>query len=92
MLATQHSIGNSLRWMRIWLVISLITANLMAVLLADTAAAAQGSQSFFQNAWNQRGVNLFINYNPSIGTDDIGISLSSVESGANTSQVSLAKR
>ena len=92
MLATQHSIGNSLRWMRLWLVIGLITANLMAVLLADTAAAAQGSQSFFPNAWNQQGVNLFINNNPSIGTDDIAIGLASVESRADTSQVSLATR
>ena len=64
MLATQHSMGNSLRWMRRGIVIILITANLMAVLLADTAAAAQGSQSLFQNAWNQQGLNLFIYYNP----------------------------
>ena len=40
MLATQYSMENSLRWMRRWIVIILITANLAAVILADAAATA----------------------------------------------------
>ena len=38
MLATQYSMENSLRWMRRWIVIILITANLATVILADAAA------------------------------------------------------
>lgn len=92
MLATQHSMGNSLRWMRRGIVIILITANLMAVFLADTAAATQNLQSFFPNAWNQHRVNLFIHYNPSIGIDEIAIGLTDVEAEATAPQLSLTTR
>jgi hypothetical protein len=39
MLATQHSMENSLRWLRRLIVIILIVANLMTVMLADAATS-----------------------------------------------------
>lgn len=91
MLATQQSMGNSLRWMRRGIVIILITANLMAVFLAETAAATQSLPSF-PNVWNQHGVNLFVHYNPSLGIDDIAIGLTGVVTEANTPPFGLTTR
>ena len=77
MLATQHSLGNSLRWMRRWIVLLLISANLMAVFLADTATAARNLQSFLPNAWGQSGVNLFSSDQPSTWMDSVGAAANS---------------
>ena len=40
MLATQHPMENSLRWLRRSIVIILLLANFMAVILADSATTA----------------------------------------------------
>jgi hypothetical protein len=92
MLATQHSMGNSLRWMRRLIVVILIITNFMAIILADAAYAAQNTQSIALNVWNQQGFNVFTHDNLSTAGDDIAISFASGETEENVPRVSIATR
>ena len=86
MLATQHTMGNSLRWTRRLIVVILIVANLMAIMLAEAASASQSSLSYFPKVGSQQGPNVSMNYSVSTAGDEFGVSLESGENGANTPQ------
>ena len=90
MLATQHSMGNSLRWMRRLIVVILIITNFMAIILADAAYAAQNTQAIDLNVWNQQGFHVFTHDNPSTAGDDMVISFHSDETEENALRVSIA--
>lgn len=57
MLATQHSMENSLRWTRRWIVIVLILANLAAVYLADAASVTRQPRPILQLSGIQAEIN-----------------------------------
>lgn len=81
MLATHHSTENSLRWMRRLIVISLIIANLAAVILADAASAVTKQHSTpIQYSSIQAGIN------------DIAARFTSPETRANPPQLSISTR
>jgi hypothetical protein len=58
MLATQHSMENSLRWIRRLIVIILIIANLLTVMMADAASAAGNSPLSFPETWEEKSITL----------------------------------
>jgi hypothetical protein len=78
---TPHSLQKSLRWLRRILTIILILANFATVMLAGAAPAHPDTQPtfpiraafyypWFPEAWDQRGINPYTNYNPSLGFYD----------------------
>jgi hypothetical protein len=77
MLATGHSMENSLRWMRRSIVIILILANLMTVILAD-AAATVTKEHFTTIQYSDSGIQA--------GIQASVARLSSLETGANTAR------
>ena len=92
MLATQDSMQNSLRWLRRLIVIIFIIANLMTVILADAASAAQNSPPSLPKAWVQQGFNPFTNYNPSTGSYDTQQAMDPGEAIINNTAARLASR
>ena len=81
MLATGHSMENSLRWTRRLIVISLIIANLATVILADAAATLTEQHSpTIQYSSLQAGI------------DDIAARFTSPETGALAPQLSIITR
>jgi hypothetical protein len=82
MLASGHSMQNSLRWTRRLIVIVLIVANLMAVILADAAPIAPDAKSSFPIGWSGQGFDRLTNYNSSTETyDAYPISIDATDSG-----------
>ena len=69
MLATQYSMENSLRWMRRWIVLILIIANLATVILADAASAVTKQQTTMPYSNVQAGINDIANRFTSLETE-----------------------
>jgi hypothetical protein len=103
MFITQRSLQNTLRWSRRLMVLILIIANLVTVMLADAAPAAQDSQPsfpiraafyypWFPEAWNQQGFNRFTDYTPSLGFYDASRQPGQQETGTNASQLFITTR
>ena len=69
MLATQYSMENSLRWMRRWIVVILVIANLATVILADAASAVTKQHTTIPYSNNQAGINDIANRFTSLETE-----------------------